>query len=130
METFFLHSHPGSVLIIEPFNTASVVGSATPPEEFVVRDQDLVAHGKATYTWHPRTQILERRRVWSFPNGGEQVTDGFKLRLLFCEEIRSFLVRHGFAVVETFEKQRSRIYPETLYIVASHENSSGGDHGE
>ncbi|WP_431798382.1 class I SAM-dependent methyltransferase (plasmid) [Cupriavidus metallidurans] len=119
METFRVHSHAHSLLIIEPFNTASCIAPLSPPLRFDISHQEVSAVGTAEYRWHPRRQVFERRRTWSFGEGREDAyADGFNLRLLFSQELKYFLDKNGFYVLDILERKRSKIYPNSIYIVA------------
>jgi len=115
LETFRVHCNEGALLIVEPLNSSSFVGSNSPPTEFEVDTGEGRARARAEYTWHPATQILERQRIWEFENGSDPVKDSFKLRLLFSRELTYFLEMAGFQVLDIFERQRSSVYAKSLY---------------
>jgi SAM-dependent methyltransferase len=119
LETFGLHSHPSTLLIIEPFNTTSFVATTKIPTDFAIVSGDLVADGTASYQWDATTQCLERTRTWTFDDDGAPITDAFSLRLLFAHELAYILQSKGFRVVDILERQRSQIYPKSMYIVAT-----------
>jgi SAM-dependent methyltransferase len=119
LETFGLHSHSNTLLIVEPFNTTSFVASTKLPNEFALVSDDLVARGRASYQWEAATQSLERTRTWTFDDSSHTVVDAFNLRLLFARELTYFLQNNGFKVVDILERQRSRLYTKSMYIVAT-----------
>lgn len=116
--TFRLHSRPGGLLLIEPFNTRSFVVNRRIPTEFIVSHDGFEATGRATYHWDATTQTLDRQRVWTFSDQRSPVRDSFRLRLLFSQELVYFLENRGFTVLEIFERQRSSLYARSLYVVA------------
>jgi len=118
MKTLRHHCKDDGLVVIEPLNTSAFIGNATPPAEYKIETDDYSAIGKADYIWHQVDQIIERKRIWSFSDDAADVPDGFKLRLLLPQEIAFVLETSGFEVLEIRQRQRSSVYPASLYIVA------------
>ena len=118
LATFRRHCHKDTILMIEPYNTSSFVGSNTPPLEYIIPDTKCGAIGKATYEWSQIEQIVRRKRVWEFKDGSDAIEDSYTQRLYFARELSYFLTQNGFEVVDLHEKQQSQIYAKSLFILA------------
>ena len=118
LATFRAHSHRDTVLIIEPYNTSSFVGTSIPPAEYVIPDGDFRAVGKATYAWSQAEQIVRRVRRWEFDDGSDTIEDSYTQRLYFSQELSYFLEKNGFEIQRLAEKQQSQVYNKSLFILA------------
>jgi len=116
LETIRTHCHGDSLIVIEPLNTSSFVGSDTPPERFEIPGTDTSA--RAEYHWNQSTQVLHRDRYWHTKDSNEITQDTYTVRLLFSQELKFFLEQCGFEVLSFAEKQRSRVYNKSLFILA------------
>jgi SAM-dependent methyltransferase len=113
------HCHPGSLVIIEPLNTSSFVGSNVPPSEFHIADSNTVA--KATYAWDQSNQIMRREREWTTDDHAVPIRDTLTVRLLFSQELKFVLESVGFKLLGFRERQRSKIYLNALFLIASYD---------
>lgn len=116
IKTIRAHCHDDSLVVIEPLNSSSFIGSTTPPATFKIPGTTNVAHAK--YEWNQLTQVMHRERYWSINDGAEAVHDTYTVRLLFSQELKFFLEQGGFEVVALKEKQRSQVYNKALFIIA------------
>ncbi len=122
LTTVLAHSHEDTVVIVEPYNTTSFVGTNTPPLEYVIPDGEFKAVGSATYEWSQKEQLISRVRTWRFSEGQDDIQDTYKQRLYFAKELQYFFEKNGFSVVNTVEHQQSKIYNKSLFLLATPSN--------
>lgn len=115
--TYAAHCEPGALLILEVINAT---GTAGLPRRFTIDVPGFQAESEAEYHLHPIEQLLERRRTWTI-NGGEQVHDSVRFRLLYPKEPEYYLTNHGFDVLEIHDNTDLVVGELTgprLYVVA------------
>lgn len=118
LATFKAHCHEKTIVIIEPYNTSSFVGSSTPPAEYIIPDGKLRAIGKASYDWSQTEQIIRRVRRWEFDDGSDAIEDTYTQRLYFSQELSYFLENNGFEIIGLSERQQSKVYNKSLFVLA------------
>lgn len=116
IESLKAHCHPGSLIVIEPLNASSFVGSSTPPSNFSIPGTNSIA--RAEYRWNQLTQVLHRDRYWKVDDSSDLIHDTYVVRLLFSQELKFMLECHGLTVLGFRERRRSSVYSEALFIVA------------
>lgn len=119
LATVLAHCHDDTIVIIEPYNTSSFVGTNTPPTEYVIPDGEFRAVGRAEYQWLQKDQVIQRTRTWCFWDGREDVQDSYHQRLYFSKELQYFLEHNGFRVIDTIERQQSTVYDKSLFLLAT-----------
>ena len=122
LQTFRVHSQPGTLLILDLQNASSFLGE----RGFVKRDEkevdlsDLSARVVSVHTLDHRRQLLIRRRTWHIP-GRRSVVDLCKYRLFFPGELEHLLREKGFRVAGMFDNKKlndTDLSGSRLYISA------------
>lgn len=106
LRCFHRHLAPGGLLLLEMRNGAHLLGNST---LFAGEQQSEIIRGRqriqssARYWIDHRAQLLCRRRTWSLPERTEPLVQETAWRLLFPQELRSYLERNGFLVCAMFD---------------------------
>ncbi len=119
LATVMAHCHNDTLVIVEPYNTSSFVGTRTPPVEYVIPDGEFKAVGRAEYEWLQKDQVIHRTRTWRFSDGREDIQDSYHQRLYFAKELEYFFEKNGFRVIDTVERQQSAVYDKSLFLLAT-----------
>ena len=125
LDTFVLHAHSGTLLILDLNNAASYLGGGTFKEqtEFAVDGTDFSASSIARHGLDRRRQLLVRRRTWSIP-GRPPIEDFCEYRLFFPAELDYLLNTKGFRVLGMFDNKNLRetdLSGPRLYVAATRE---------
>ena len=125
LDTFVLHAHSGTLLILDLNNAASYLGGGTFKEqtEFAVDGTDFSASSIARHGFDRRRQLLVRRRTWSIP-GRPPIEDFCEYRLFFPAELEHLLNAKGFRVLGMFDNKDLRetdLSGPRLYVAATRE---------
>jgi hypothetical protein len=119
LETFQIHAHPNTLLVLEMLNGSCLIGGAY-RERFEIDVDSFYAHATASYQYSRDQQLLVRERVWKIPNS-EPVTDSCQYRLYFPAELERLLRQYNFEVVSLFDDrslQTSKLDGEFLFVAA------------
>ncbi len=119
LATIRAHCREDTIVIVEPYNTSSFVGTNVPPTEYAIPDGDFKAVGSATYEWSQKEQLIRRVRTWRFSEGQDDIQDTYKQRLYFAKELQYFFEKNGFSVIDIVEHQQSKIYNKSLFLLAT-----------
>ncbi len=122
LDTFVVHSHPGTLLILDINNAASCVGGEhfKPTSELRVSSPRFTAEAHSTYSFDRRQQLLVRRRTWTIQGHGE-VEDFCEYRMFFPAELEHLLSERGFQVAGMFDNkqlQETDLCGPRLYLPA------------
>lgn len=94
LETFAVHAHTGTLLILDVLNAASFLnGKKTTANPILSFDR--------------RRQLLVRQRTWNIP-GQPPMVDCCRYRSFFHDEIKHLLRKRGFQVVGIFDNTELR----------------------
>lgn len=122
MDTFAVHSKPGTLLIFDTHNPIGDLYALGSRREFAIDLDDFKATAQATFTVDRRNQTLTRRRTWSLPEGTEE-EDVTRFRLLFPMELEHYLTLHGFTVLEMYDNTeliQTDLDGSMLYVTATY----------
>jgi len=122
LDTFVLHAHSGTLLILDLNNAASYLGGGKFKEqtEFAIDGTAFSASSVALHEFDRRRQLLVRRRTWSIP-GRPPIEDFCEYRLFFPEELENLLNTKGFRVLGMFDNKDLRetdLSGPRLYVAA------------
>jgi ubiquinone/menaquinone biosynthesis C-methylase UbiE len=120
LETYQIHSNPGALLIIEPWNSYNFLGTFECPTNLEVKDDEITASATIQYRLLKGDQILEMEQFWTLVAENKQpkeMTYENKFRLIFPQELKYFLNKAGFEVLDFFESQRSKSWGATMYVI-------------
>ena len=122
LDTFVLHAHPGTLLILDLNNATSYLGGGTFRErtEFAVDRTAFSASSIALHGFDRRRQLLVRRRTWTIP-GHRPIEDFCEYRLFFPAELERLLDAKGFRVLGMFDNKNLRetdLSGPRLYVAA------------
>ena len=125
LDTFVLHAHSGTLLILDLNNAAGYLGGGTFTEqtELAVDGTPFFASSIALHRFDRRRQLLVRRRTWSIP-GRPPVEDFCEYRLFFPAELEHLLNTKGFQVLGMFDNKDLRetdLSGPRLYVAATRE---------
>ena len=106
LDTFVLHAHSGTLLILDLNNAAGYLGGGTFKEqtEFAVDGTHFSGSLIAMHEFDRRRQLLVRRRTWSIP-GSPPIEDFCEYRLFFPAELEHLLNTKGFRVLGMVRQQ-------------------------
>jgi hypothetical protein len=109
IETFAVHSHSGTLLILDINNAANCLGGDVFKKtiEHNVNSPEFSAHGFAVNNFDRRRQLLIRKRKWNIKGIGE-VEDFCEYRLFFPAELEHLLAEKQFKVVGMFDNMELR----------------------
>jgi len=126
LNTFVVHAHAGTLLILDVNNAAHYLGSTFEERmERTVVTPDFTARTIATLSFDRRRQLLIRRRVWEIPDC-PPIEDFCEYRLLFPAELDGLLLEHGFRVAGMYDNMELRetdLSGRRLYIAAIREGT-------
>jgi SAM-dependent methyltransferase len=121
LDTFKVHCHTGSLLIIDMRNAAALLGDGFKPRiEGAVNSSIFTAHYVAEHSLDRKRQLLHRKRVWVMPDGS-QSEDICEYRLFFPQEIEHLLSEKGFTVLGCYdnkELKETTFTGPTMYVAA------------
>ena len=105
-ETFAVHAHPGSLLMVDVLNARTYLEGDGFREriEGAVDTPEFSATSVSTHSLDRSARLLRRTRVWSIP-GRESVEDDAEYRLLYPAEMRGLLEAAGFEVVGMYDNR-------------------------
>lgn len=118
VKTYQVHSHKGTLLLLQPLNSSDFFGKFDVPEKFSVSYNNTKAVGLANYKLDKIQQVVERTRIWKMEDGSAEFADSMTFRIIFPAELSYFLDQQGFEVLEMFEDSGNAIYTKAMYIVA------------
>jgi SAM-dependent methyltransferase len=123
LQTFAVHSHPGSLLFLDINNAATCLpgGNFSRELKTEVNTQGFRVSATMTFDFDYRRQLMVRRRTWHFPDG-KKLEDFCEYRLLFPAELEAFLDDAGFSVVGMYDNQnlaQSALSGTRLYVAAT-----------
>jgi SAM-dependent methyltransferase len=109
LETFAVHSHSGTLLILDINNAANYLGGDVFKKtiEYNVNSPEFSATGFAVNNFDRRRQLLVRNRKWNIKGQGE-VEDFCEYRLFFPAELEHLLAERKFKVVGIFDNMELR----------------------
>lgn len=119
LETFQIHAHLNTLLVLEMLNGSRLIGEAF-RDQFEIDVEGFYAHATASYKYSHDQQLLLRERVWKIANN-EPVTDSCQYRLYFPAELKRLLEQYNFEVVGLFDDrslQTSKLDGEFLFVGA------------
>jgi len=122
LNTFRVHAHPGTLLILDVRNAASFLGGGTFREktETEVNLPGLSARFVAIHSFDHRRQLLVRRRTWHIP-GQAPVEDFCQYRLFFPVELEHLLSEKEFrtaGIFDNMELKDTNLSGPRLYFAA------------
>lgn len=122
LDTFVVHAHPGTLLILDLDNAASYLGGGTFKEqtEFAVDGTAFSASSIALHAFDRRRQRLVRKRTWSIP-GRPPIEDFCEYRLFFPAELEHLLDTKGFRILGMFDNKdlsETDLSGPRLYVAA------------
>ena len=122
LNTFVLHAHSGTLLILDINNAASYLGGGTFKErtEIAVDRTAFSASSIARHGFDRRRQLLVRRRTWNIP-GHPPIEDFCEYRLFFPAELEHLLETKGFRILGMFDNKDLRetdLSGPRLYVAA------------
>ncbi len=109
LETFAVHSHRGTLLILDINNGVNYLGDELFKKniEYNVNSPEFSAQGFAVNSFNRRRQLLVRNRKWNIKGQGE-VEDFCEYRLFFPAELEHLLTERRFKVVGMFDNMDLR----------------------
>lgn len=109
LDTFVLHAHSGTLLILDLNNAAGYLGGGTFKEqaEFAVDGTTFSASSIARHSFDRRRQLLVRKRTWTI-TGSPPIEDFCEYRLFFPAELENLLNTKGFRVLGMFDNKDLR----------------------
>ena len=109
LETFRVHAHPDTLLILDVRNAASFLGGGTFKERTStdVNLPNLSGRAIALHSFDYRKQLLIRRRTWHI-HGQADVEDFCQYRLFFPAELEHLLSEKGFKIAGMFDNKELR----------------------
>lgn len=126
LQTFKVHAHSGTLLVLELLNAAALLGKLDIRPEFEINEPDFKAHAKASYRLLRREQLVVRERIWQVEGSDTPIEDFCKYRLLFPAELTYLLNEHGYQVLDMFDNrdlEPSDLSGELLYVIAKFNNA-------
>jgi SAM-dependent methyltransferase len=110
IETFGVHAHAGTLLMVDVLNAKCYLDGEGFREriEGCVDTADFKATSVSVHSLDRAARLLRRTRVWHIP-GQPDVEDYAEYRLLYPEELRQLLESGGFAVADMYDNREFKV---------------------
>lgn len=121
IQTYAAHAHDGTLLLLQPLNSADFFGEFNIPETVSVPYNGSTAIGTSTFEMSKIQQVIERKRTWRI-EGEDDFTATMTWRIVFPAELTYFLNQNGFEVVDIIETPGTTAYStKAMYFVAKYQ---------